>query len=125
MCTNGGISSAEEEGGSGILLEAVQFSQRLADPQLWVRKAEELLAAARLLEPEIQAQWAEVKVEGRRITRTSGRINIQGPYFVLIAYAVENLFKAPPEPVERPPERQPPVSLASRSMTSPQYRPST
>ena len=79
---------------SGISPEAVQFSEQLADPQLWVSKAEELLAAARLLEPEIQAQWAEVKVEGRRITRTSGRTVIHGPYFLLVAYAVENLFKA-------------------------------
>jgi len=80
--------------GSSVTLQAIQFSEQLANPHLWVRKAEELLAAARLLEAEIQAQWAEIESEGRRIIRTSGRINIQGPYFVLIAYAIENLFKA-------------------------------
>jgi hypothetical protein len=77
-----------------MLPQAIQFSKSFADPHLWVRKAEELLAAARLIEAEIQAQWAEIEVEGIRIIRTSGRIDIQGPYFVLIAYAVENLFKA-------------------------------
>jgi len=77
-----------------MLPQAIQFSKSFADPHLWVRKAEELLAAARLIEAEIQAQWAEIEVEGGRVIRTSGRINIQGPYFVLIAYAIENLFKA-------------------------------
>jgi len=79
---------------SSMLPQAIQFSKSFADPHLWVRKAEELLAAARLIEAEIQAQWAEIEVEGGRVIRTSGRINIQGPYFVLIAYAIENLFKA-------------------------------
>ncbi len=37
------------------LPDAIQFSEQLSDPHLWVRKAEELLAAARLLENEIQA----------------------------------------------------------------------
>jgi hypothetical protein len=79
---------------SRMLPQAIQFSEQLADPQLWVRKAEELLAAAHLLETEIQAQWAEIEIEGGQIIRASGRTNVQGPYFVLIAYAIENLFKA-------------------------------
>lgn len=80
--------------GFSISPQAIQFSEQLADPHLWIGKAEELLAAAHLLEAEIQAQWAEIEIERGRIMRTSGRINVQGPYFVLIAYAVENLFKA-------------------------------
>src|SRR4030042_4387894 len=87
-------AGAKKKIGSSMLPQAIQFSEQLADPHLWVRKAEDLLAAARLREAEIQAQWAEIEIEGGRIIRTSGRINIQGPYFVLIAHAVENLFNA-------------------------------
>jgi hypothetical protein len=75
------------------MFEAIQFSEQLRDPQLWLRKADELLAGARLLENEIQAQWREIEVENGRIVRTSGRINVLAPYFLLVAYAVENLFK--------------------------------
>jgi len=73
--------------------EAIQFSEQMSEPHLWLRKANELLAAARVLEKEIQAQWAEIEVQDRRIVRTSGRIDVHAPYFLLVAYAVENFFK--------------------------------
>jgi len=75
------------------LYEAIQFSEQLSSPDLWLRKAEELLAAARFLENEIHAQWTEIEIENERIVRTSGRINVQGQYFLLVAYAAENFFK--------------------------------
>ena len=75
------------------MFEAIQFSEQLSDPQLWLRKADELLAAARVLENEIQAQWAEIKVENGHIVSASGRIDVHAPYFLLVAYAVENFFK--------------------------------
>jgi hypothetical protein len=77
-----------------MLPQAIQFSQQLANAQLWLRTSEELLAAARLIEPEILAQWAEVETKDGAVVSTSGRTNVQGPYFVLIAYAIENQFKA-------------------------------
>ena len=73
--------------------EAIQFSEQLSDPHLWVRKSDELLAAASLVESEIQKQWSEVELEDGRVVRTSGRTNVQGPYFLLVAYAVENSLK--------------------------------
>jgi hypothetical protein len=75
------------------MLEAIQFSEQLCDPHLWLRQADELLAAARVLENEIKAQWTEIVVEDRHIVRTSGRIAVHAPYFLLVAYAVENFFK--------------------------------
>jgi hypothetical protein len=75
------------------MLEAIQFSEQLSDPHLWLRKADELLAAALVLEKEIQAYWTEIKIENRRIVRGSSRIYVHASYFLLVAYAVENFFK--------------------------------
>jgi hypothetical protein len=76
-----------------IMPEAIQFSEQLSDPHLWLRKADELLAAARVLEKEIQTYWTEIKIENRRIVRGSSRIYVHASYFLLVAYAVENFFK--------------------------------
>lgn len=73
---------------------AIQFSERLADPELWIRMAEELLAAARILQVDVVQYWSEVHVEGVRVVSAPCRKNVQGPYFLLTAYALENYFKA-------------------------------
>lgn len=73
---------------------AIQFSERLADPELWIGMADELLAAAGILQVEILQYWSEVYVEGVKVVSAPVRKNVQGAYFLLTAYALENYFKA-------------------------------
>jgi hypothetical protein len=75
-------------------LDAIQFSERMSDAALWVRHAEELLASAHILEGEVRQHWAEVSVEGTRVVSAPSRPSPQGAYFLLVAYALENYFKA-------------------------------
>ena len=75
-------------------LDAIQFSERMADPALWMRCAKELLSSARILEREVEQYWAEVNVEGTRVVSAPSRPSPQGPYSMLVAYALENIFKA-------------------------------
>jgi hypothetical protein len=69
----------------------------MGNPELWIRKAKELLAAAGILEAYIVRYWSAVRVDknGRldRLSRGKGR-HIHGAYFLLIAYAMEDYFKA-------------------------------
>ena len=41
------------------LSEAIEFSHRLIDTSLWIRNAEELQAAAAVLEIDIRLYWSE------------------------------------------------------------------
>jgi len=75
-------------------MDAIQFSERIADAGLWIRCAEELLASAHVLEAEVRQYWAEVHVDGTRVVSAPPRPSLQGPYFLLAAYALENYFKA-------------------------------
>ena len=75
-------------------LQAIQFSERLVDTGLWLRSAEEVEAAAAVLEPEIRRYWAEIKVENRRVVQVPQRKCVQSQYLMLMAYALENYFKA-------------------------------
>ena len=74
--------------------QAIQFSERLIDPFGWISKADDLHIAAAFLEIEIRSMWAEIEIVNGRVTRTSVRPNVQAQYFMLIAYAMENYFKA-------------------------------
>ena len=73
---------------------AIQFSERLSTVDLWITMAEELLGAARILEADVVQYWSEVRIEKGRVAGAPGRKCIQGAYFLLTAYAVENFFKA-------------------------------
>jgi HEPN domain-containing protein len=73
---------------------AIQFSETLTNTDLWIRQAEELLAAAKVLEAEVKKYWSEVRVEAGQVVSGPSRKNLQGPYFLLTAYAIENYFKA-------------------------------
>jgi hypothetical protein len=73
----------------------IQFSENLANPELWIRKAKELLVAARILEAYVVRYWSKVRVsKDRRLTRLPRGKYVQGPYSLLIAYAIEDYFKA-------------------------------
>ena len=78
-----------------------QYLESLLNWDLWIGKAEELLAAAEALEPHIRSYWKVVASnvkEGRY--RNGGKpphrppAYFQAVYSMLIAYALENLFKA-------------------------------
>jgi hypothetical protein len=76
------------------LCQAIQYSERLTDVRLWINKADELVSAANLLEVEVLKYWSEIKVQNDRIVSIPDRKNVQEAYFLLIAYALENLLKA-------------------------------
>lgn len=76
------------------LSEVIEFSNRLIDTSLWIRNAEELQAAAAILETDIRLYWSECQVKGKHVTHVSNRKYVQGPYSMLMAYVIENYFKA-------------------------------
>ena len=72
----------------------ILFSGELVDVNLWIEKAEELLAAARFLESPVKAWWSKVRIEHGQLVAPHMRENVQAQYFMLMAYAIENYFKA-------------------------------
>lgn len=76
------------------MYEAIAFSERLVDTSSWIEKADELLAAARILEKDIVAYWSSMSIENGQVVGIPDRKLVQGPYFLLVAYALENYFKA-------------------------------
>jgi hypothetical protein len=87
--------------GSQELLSVVQYLQRLLNCKSWIDKADELLAGAEALEPHVRSLWDIMKMDlkyerhtERRETPGQRPLNLEGVYFMLIAYALENLFKA-------------------------------
>ena len=76
------------------LLKAIDFSNRLTDTKLWLRMADDLIAAANILEVEVVKYWSEIQVENKQIVSTSNRKYVQGAFSLLVAYALENYFKA-------------------------------
>lgn len=73
---------------------AIRFSEQLTNTDLWIGKADELLYAAKILEDEVVQCYLEVRVEDGRVVDMPRRKNVQGQHFLLIAYALENYFKA-------------------------------
>ena len=76
------------------ILHAINFSERLTDTKQWLSRADDLIAAANILEVEVVKYWSEIQFENNRIVKTSNRKNVQESYSLLIAYALENYFKA-------------------------------
>jgi hypothetical protein len=70
--------------------QAIQFSEQLTNSDLWIAKAGELLKAADILKLEVVKYWSELRGEDSASTTQI----VQGAYFLLIAYAIENYFKA-------------------------------
>lgn len=80
---------------------SIQYSERLSEWRLWVDKADELLDAVKLLEPHVREYWSVVTTdfEDGRYTDPSKTPRTSPPnplsaYFMLVAYALENLLKA-------------------------------
>jgi hypothetical protein len=79
----------------------VDYSQRVSDWELWVNKADELIRAAKLLEQHVRESWSIITkdFEDGRYTdpHKSPRKyppNPQSTYFMLAAFALENLLKS-------------------------------
>ncbi len=88
-----------------LLLQYPQFIslylEGLLDPRLWMDKADKLLEASKTLEPQLREFWNVVQTNTKE-----GRYNkggkppyipppdLHGPYFILVSYALEDLFKA-------------------------------
>lgn len=78
-----------------------QYLERLLNWKLWIDKAEELLAGARAVEPQVRSLWDVIEANFKEGRYSKGGEapqqlpqNLQGAYFTLVAYALENLFKA-------------------------------
>lgn len=76
------------------------YLERLLWIELWLGKADELLKVSEALELSVRNYWDNIeasihqgKFEETGLTGPLSK-NLQGPYFLLIAYALENLFKA-------------------------------
>ncbi len=75
-------------------LQAIQYSEQLSSVDLWLTKAEELLASAVLLETEVRTYWSETEFRNGQVVNVPNRKNVQGVYCMLIAYVIENYCKA-------------------------------
>ncbi|MFC1989444.1 hypothetical protein ACFLVW_02615 [Chloroflexota bacterium] len=95
------MAKKQSQGEAPNLSMSIQYSKRLTDWRLWENKAEELLKAAKLLEPQVKKYWSIVDTnfkEGRysdpqKLLYTPP-FNPQSTHFMLVAYALENLLKA-------------------------------
>jgi hypothetical protein len=75
--------------------QEIDFSNRLTDTSLWIMKADELIAAANILEVEVVKYWSEIQLdEHNQPVNISNRKYVQGAFSLLLAYALENYFKA-------------------------------
>jgi len=82
----------------------IQYLGQALDWRLWVKSADDLLAASKKLEPSIKRYWSLAKEnliaerENLKEGRYSEPWKEQGPYLqaiysMLVAYAIENLYK--------------------------------
>ncbi len=83
------------------LIFLIQYLERLLNWKLWIDKADELLAGARALEAHVRSFWVVIEKNSKEGRYSKGGEaphqlpqNLQGAYFMLVAYALENLFKA-------------------------------
>lgn len=60
----------------------------------WIGKAEDLMQSAKLLEPEVIRIWESFRAHATDKKTKILPNHYQGAYFMLLAYAVENLLKA-------------------------------
>jgi hypothetical protein len=79
----------------------VLYLEGLLNPRLWVKMADEMLEASKVLEPQLQQYWSVVMTNAKEGKYDKGSEhpntpppNLHGPYFILVSYALENLFKA-------------------------------
>jgi len=78
-----------------------QYLEQLLNPRVWVNKADEMLEASKVLEPQLRQYWSVVMTREKERKYKRGKEypytpppNLHGPYFILVSYGLENLFKA-------------------------------
>jgi hypothetical protein len=79
----------------------IQYLNGLLNPYSWVVIADELLEASKVLEPQLRKYWSTSLVDTTERKQAEveepphlPQPNLHGPYFILVSYALENLFKA-------------------------------
>ena len=72
------------------------FSSRLLNVTEWLKKADDLIDTASLLETKVIQVWDDLKSEhlGKEVTPKHKRTGYFGTYFMLMAFAIENILKA-------------------------------
>jgi hypothetical protein len=60
----------------------------------WIRMAKNLLLSAELIEPEVLRYWESLRARAKDKAAQRQPDRYLGPYFMLMAYAMENLLKA-------------------------------
>lgn len=79
----------------------VQYLDGLLNPRSWVDKADEMIEASKVLELQLRKYWNVVQADAEEGRYNKGGEpphipppNLHGPYFILVSYSLENLFKA-------------------------------
>ena len=79
----------------------IQYKEQVLNWQLWINQADELLAASKKLEPSMKKYWLTTTQyfdpnKGTYSPPPGFKPNklLQGTYFMIMAYAIENLLKA-------------------------------
>jgi len=79
----------------------VLYLDQLLNPWFWIDKADKLFEASKVLEPRLRDFWNVVLTNAKEGRYNKGGEHpnpplpdLHGPYFILISYALENLFKA-------------------------------
>ncbi|MCH8151350.1 MAG: hypothetical protein IH830_03140 [Planctomycetes bacterium] len=70
------------------------YAAKVASPEAWIATARELMAAAAPLQFGTAAWWEACRARFVCGEKVSLPTNVQGVYFVLIGYVIENLAKA-------------------------------
>jgi hypothetical protein len=72
-----------------------EFRARLLDPEAWKQTARQLIEAAALLEPKIDEFWGHLRTHPASVSSwCPWNDEFIAIYFMLCAYAIENLLKA-------------------------------
>ena len=79
----------------------IEYQERVLTPYSWIKQGDELIQASKKLEPSIKKHWLAVS---KYFDPNKGTYNpplefrpkrlLQATYFMLVAYAIENYFKA-------------------------------
>ena len=79
----------------------IQYQEQVLTPYMWINQADELIAASKKLEPSIKKYWETTKkfFDPKKGTYSpppeyKPKRLLQGTYFMLVAYSIENYFKA-------------------------------
>ena len=83
------------------LQSLIMYQERVLTPSSWINQADELIQASKKIEPSIKKYWLTVSkyFDPKKGTydpppEFKPKRLLQATYFMLLAYAIENYFKA-------------------------------